>query len=344
MDVLSEVLRGVRLTGAVFFDMKAHAPWVGTTPKSSVITSLVMPDAERVICFHILVTGDAWAALEDGSAQPMRLSAGDVVIAAKGDSHFLSSAPGMRGEPDLDFYRRAVGRALPLPHVLNETAGGPESCHFVCGYLGYDVRPFNPLIESLPRLFAAHASTATQAWLSSLLRTAVDETDDDGAGREILLAKLAELIFVEVLRKYVGELEDHSQGWFSGLRDRHIGGALKLIHGRPAENWTLDSLSREVGLSRSAFAERFNAYVGSPPIEYLVRWRVQLAAKLLDEGVDIAEAADNVGYASPVTFNRVFKRYAGATPGAWRRAKRNKTLSPNEATTPTSANSNPLAS
>ena len=106
MDVLSEVLRGVRLTGAVFFDMKAHAPWVGTTPKSSVIASLVMPDAERVICFHILVAGHAWAAPEDGSSPPMRLSAGDVVIAAKGDSHFLSSAPGMRGEPDLSVYRR----------------------------------------------------------------------------------------------------------------------------------------------------------------------------------------------------------------------------------------------
>jgi len=329
MDVLSEVLRGVRLTGAVFFDMKAHAPWVGTTPKSSVIASLVMPNAERVICFHILVGGDAWAALEDGSSPAVRLSAGDVVIAAKGDSHFLSSAPGMRSEPDLDFYRRAVGRALPVPHVLNETAGGPESCHFVCGYLGCDLRPFNPLIESLPRLFAAHASTASQAWLSSLLRAAVDETDDDGAGREILLAKLAELIFVDVLRKYVSEVEGHSRGWFSGLRDRHIGGALRLIHGRPAQNWTLDSLSREVGLSRSAFADRFTAYVGSPPIEYLVRWRMQLAAKLLDEGVDMAEAAAKVGYSSPATFNRVFKRFVGATPGAWRRTKRKEaTLSP----------------
>lgn len=325
MDVLSDVLRGVRLTGALFFDMKAHAPWVGTTPKSSVIASLVMPDAERVICFHILVAGDAWAALEDGSSPPMRLSAGDVVIAAKGDSHFLSSAPGMRGEPDLGFYRRSVGHPLPVPHVLNETAGGPESCHFVCGYLGCDLRPFNPLIEGLPRLFAAHASTASQGWLSSLLRTAVDETDDNGAGREILLAKLAELIFVDALRKYVGELEGHSRGWFSGLRDRHVGGALKLIHGRPAENWTLDSLSREVGLSRSAFADRFNVYVGSPPIEYLARWRVQLAAKLLDEGVDIAEAADKVGYASPAAFNRVFKRFVGTAPGAWRRAKRKKT-------------------
>ena len=325
MDILSEVLRGVRLTAAVFFDMKAHAPWVGTTPNASVITSLVMPDAEHVICFHILVAGAAWAALEDGSEPAVRVSAGDVVIIPKGDSHFLSSAPGMRGEPDLAVYRRPVGLPLPVPHVLNETAGGHESCHFVCGYLGCDLRPFNPLIESLPRLFHAHASVASQGWLSSLLRTAVDETDDDGAGREIMLAKLAELIFVDVLRKHMRELEGESRGWFSGLRDRHVGGALRLIHERPAENWTLDSLSREVGLSRSAFAERFNAHVGSPPIEYLVRWRMQLAAKLLDQGIDIAMAAADVGYTSPATFNRVFKRFTGTPPGAWRKAKRTAT-------------------
>jgi AraC-like DNA-binding protein len=165
------------------------------------------------------------------------------------------------------------------------------------------------------RLFAAHASIASQGWLSSLLRTAVDETDDNGAGREILLAKLAELIFVDVLRKYVGELEDHSRGWFSGLRDRHVGGALTLIHGRPVENWTLDSLSREVGLSRSAFAERFNAYVGSPPIEYLARWRMQLAAKLLDEGVDITEAADR-----SATLRRRRSIASSSGSSAWRQA------------------------
>ena len=326
MDVLSEVLRGVRLTGAVFFDMRAHAPWVGTTPDASVIASLVMPEAEHVICFHILVAGSAWAALKDGSSPAVPVAAGDVVIVSKGDSHFLSSAPGMRAEPDLAAYRRPVGLPLPVPHVLNETVGGPEACHFVCGYLGCDLHPFNPLIENLPRLFHARASTASQGWLSSLLRTAVDATDDDGAGREIMLAKLAELIFVDVLRKHARELAGDSLGWFAGLRDRHVGGALRLIHGRPAENWTLDSLCREVGLSRSAFAERFNAYAGSPPIEYLVRWRMQLAAKLLDEGVDIAETAAKVGYASPATFNRVFKRFVGTPPGSWRRSRRRTTL------------------
>lgn len=320
MDVLSDVLRGVRLTGAVFFDVEAHAPWVGTTPNSAAYASIVMPEAEHVICFHVLMSGSGWVELADGSAPAMHVSAGDVVIIPKGDAHIASSSPGLRGEPDLAAYHRPPG-PLPVPHVLNQTAGGTDTSHFVCGYLGCDLRPFNPLLEGLPRLFSARASTASQAWLSHLLRTAVAETNDDGAGREILLAKLAELIFVDVLRKYVRELPDDSRGWFSGLRDRHIGHALRLIHGRSAEDWTLETLAREVGLSRSAFAERFNFYVGLPAIEYLGRWRMQLAANLLGQRINIAETALQVGYNSEAAFNRVFKRYVGVPPGAWRRGK-----------------------
>jgi AraC-like DNA-binding protein len=227
----------------------------------------------------------------------------------------------MRAEADLAVYQRPAGRRLPIPHVLSETTGGVETCHFVCGYLGCDLRPFNPLLNALPRLFHARASTASQGWLANLLRTAVDETEDDKAGRETMLAKLAELLFVDILRKHIGELADGQPGWFSGLRDRHIGAALRLIHAEPSRDWTLDSLAHAAGLSRSIFAKRFNDLIGAPPIEYLVRWRVQLAARLLDQGVRIAETASSVGYKSEATFSRVFKRFAGAPPGAWREGR-----------------------
>ncbi len=321
MDVLSDVLRSVRLTGAVFFDMEAHSPWVGTTPRSEVISGLVMPGVEHVICFHVLTAGTCWVELADRSLPPVSLSAGDVVVVGKGDSHFLCSTPGMHGEPDLAAYQRPTDRRLPIPHILSETTGGLETCHFVCGYLGCDLRPFNPLLDALPRLLHARASAASQGWLTNLLRTAVDETEDDRAGRETMLAKLAELLFVDVLRKHVGELADDGPGWFSGLRDRHVGAALQLIHAKPSKDWTLDALAHETGVSRSIFAKRFNDLVGIPPIEYLVRWRMQLAARLLDQGASIAEAADSVGYESEATFSRVFKRFAGAPPGAWRRAR-----------------------
>jgi len=321
MDVLSDVLRSVRLTGAVFFDMEAHSPWVGVTPRSEVIAGLVMREAEHVICFHVVTAGTCWVELADSSLPPMALSAGDVVVVGKGDSHFLRSTPGMRAEADLAVYQRPAGRRLPIPHVLSETTGGVETCHFVCGYLGCDLRPFNPLLNALPRLFHARASTASQGWLANLLRTAVDETEDDKAGRETMLAKLAELLFVDILRKHIGELADGQPGWFSGLRDRHIGAALRLIHAEPSRDWTLDSLAHAAGLSRSIFAKRFNDLIGTPPIEYLVRWRVQLAARLLDQGVRIAETASSVGYKSEATFSRVFKRFAGAPPGAWREGR-----------------------
>jgi AraC-like DNA-binding protein len=321
MDVLSDVLRSVRLTGAVFFDMEAHSPWVGVTPRSEVIAGLVMREAEHVICFHVVTAGTCWVELADSSLPPMALSAGDVVVVGKGDSHFLCSTPGMRAEADLAVYQRPAGRRLPIPHVLSETTGGVETCHFVCGYLGCDLRPFNPLLNALPRLFHARASTASQGWLANLLRTAVDETEDDKAGRETMLAKLAELLFVDILRKHIGELADGQPGWFSGLRDRHIGAALRLIHAEPSRDWTLDSLAHAAGLSRSIFAKRFNDLIGAPPIEYLVRWRVQLAARLLDQGVRIAETASSVGYKSEATFSRVFKRFAGAPPGAWREGR-----------------------
>ena len=324
MDVLSDVLRGVRLTGAVFFDMEAHSPWVGTTPSASVIAGLVMPEAEHVICFHVLTAGACWAELADGSLPPVRLGAGDVVVISKGDAHYLCSSRGMRGDPDMAAYRRPASRPLPMPHVLNETAGGPETCHFVCGYLGCDLRPFNPLLDGLPRLFHARASTASRAWLSNLIDTAVEETDDGGAGREVMLAKLAELMFVDMLRSYIGDLPEDLLGWLSGLRDRHVGAALQLIHGRPAQDWTLETLARHVGLSRSALAERFHTYVGSPPIEYLGRWRMQLAARLLNQGASIADTAAQVGYKSEAAFTRVFKRFVGTPPGAWRRRERDE--------------------
>lgn len=323
MDVLSDVLRAVRLTGAVFFDMEAHSPWVGTTPATSVISNLVMPEATHVICFHVLTAGTCWAELADRSAPPIRLSAGDVIIVAKGDAHYLCSSPGMQGEADLSAYVRPTDRSLPVPHVLNQTSGGPEACHFVCGYLGCDQFPFNPLLEALPRIFRARASTTSQTWLANLLRTAVDETGDDRAGRETMLARLAELVFVDVLRKHIADLPRDSRGWFSGLRDRQIGAALGMVHARPGAHWTLPGLARDVGLSRSSFAERFTAYVGTPPMEYLARWRVQLAARLLEQGASIIETAEQIGYGSEAALTRVFKRHAGMAPGEWRRSRSN---------------------
>ncbi|MCR6636872.1 AraC family transcriptional regulator [Devosia sp.] len=136
-----------------------------------------------------------------------------------------------------------------------------------------------------------------------------------------MLAKLAELLFVEVLREYANELPPEARGWLSGLRDPQIGHALRLIHGQPAESWTLEGLARAVGLSRSVFADRFAHYAGDTPMQYLARWRMQLAAKRLEDTTgSIAQAGAEVGYESEAAFNRAFKKFAGVPPGAWRRS------------------------
>lgn len=324
MDVLSDVLRAVRLTGAVFFDVNAHAPWVGTSPAVDSIAAAVMPEAEHVISFHIMLSGGCFAAISSRPGDPVWLDSGDIVIFPMGDPNVLSSAPDAAPSPppDLSMYGRPADRRLPLPFVLNEGAGTAETCHFVCGYLGCDARPFNPILEALPRMFHAPVSVASRGWLSSLVQVAVEESEHNSAGGETMLAKIAELMFVEVVRKYIDSLPEDSRGWFSGLRDRHVGAALRMIHGRPQEPWTLEALAREVGISRSALAERFTSYVQVSPMQYLARWRLQLAARLLDnKSVSIAAAAAEVGYESEAAFNRAFKRFAGVPPGAWRRAR-----------------------
>jgi AraC-like DNA-binding protein len=320
MDVLSDVLKAVRLTGAIFFERHLHAPWVGESPASAAIASMVMPGAGHVISFHALLSGSCWAGLAGSSDSSRRFSAGDIVIYPMGDANVLSSAPGMRGLPDLQEYVRPKDRPLPIVTRLDNE--GTDYCHLVCGYFGCDARPFNPLLEALPRMMLSQMSASAQSWLSNMLRVAAEEAGRGGSGSESLLARLAELMFVEVVRQHITHLSDDSKGWLSGLKQRHVGHALRLIHGQPEKPWTLVELAREVGLSRSIFADRFAQCVGVSPMHYLGRWRMQLAIRHLSiPGVSVAQAGSIVGYESEAAFNRAFKKYVGITPGSWRKGK-----------------------
>lgn len=320
MDVLSEVLRAVRLTGAIYFDVRPNEPWMAATPPLSTICGKVMPEFEHVIAFHIMLDGWCWAELSDGSEKPVRLEAGDAVLFPSGDAHLLGSESGKHAEPDYSIYYRPDDR--PLPFVLTELGGGGAAARFVCGYLGCDARPFNPILGGLPRIIHVRSPDGEHNPTAELIRMALEESASRRAGSETILAKLSELMFVQALRRYVDELAPESRGWLSGLRDPQIGAALSLIHGRPAEDWTLEQLAKEVGLSRSAFSERFAHYVEEPPMRYLGRWRMQLALRALEApGISIAEAAVEVGYNSEAAFNRAFKKYVGVPPGEWRRSR-----------------------
>ena len=279
-----------------------------------------MPEAEHVIQFHALLSGSCWAALTEDPRNNTRLNASDIVIFPMGDGNVMSAAPGMHAEPNLEMYVRPTDRRLPF--VFQHHGAGKVDCHFVRGYLGCDARPFNPLLELLPRLLRVQMSAASQSWLVSLLHVAADESELGGAGSETMLAKLAEVMFVEVIRKHIASLPKDSRGWLSALRDRHISRAMQAIHGQPAQQWTLETLTYEAGLSRSVFAERFAHCVGLSPMNYLGRWRMQLAARRLEiPGVSIAQIAAEVGYEFEAAFNRSFKKYVGVPPGAWRKTR-----------------------
>lgn len=320
MDVLSDVFRAVRLTGAVYFDVHAREPWVAETPPMKSICDRVMPEFEHVIAFHIIMDGWCWAQLADGSQQPIKLEKGDAVIFIDGAGHSLSTQRGQRAEPNMDLYYRPNDRALPF--LLNELGGSGEPARFVCGYLGCDARPYNPILDALPRMLHVRCNSEAGGLTSDLIRVALTESERPRAGGETILSKLSELMFLQAVRQHIDALPEQSIGWLAGLRDRHVGAALSLMHARPAEAWTLESLAREIGLSRSVFAERFTALMGAPAMHYLGAWRLQLAARLLERpNVSIAQAAAQVGYESEAAFNRAFKKQVGVPPGAWRKQR-----------------------
>ena len=315
-DVLSDVLSAVRLTGALYFDFDLSSPWVAETPAAREIASTVMPGAQRVIEYHLVARGECWG--HAVGQPPMRLREGDLFVLPQGDAHVLSSAPGMRGTPDLSKFAR---RSTPLPLVYEMGGGGPERARLVCGFLGLDERPFNPLLSALPAVIhlTGEESKAPSGWLVMLHNIAVSESGRARPGTENVLARLSELMFVEAVRRYLATLPSAETGWLAGLRDPVVGQALAELHGQPRERWTVEGLARVVGVSRSVLAERFTALLGQPPMQYLALWRMQLASRVLAEGATVAEVATAVGYESEAAFSRAFKKLVGQAPAAWRK-------------------------
>jgi AraC-like DNA-binding protein len=325
-DPLSDVLRSVRLRGAVYYYVSCREQWAAETPGSRTLAQALMPGAEHVLAYHLIARGDAWAAT-DGQP-PVRLARGDIVMFPRGDAHVISSAPGLRALPDDSDWQFAT-RDAPKPitvayhhGVLRPGEPFPvqeASTVLVCGFVACDLKPFNPLIEALPRLLHLGAG-GLGAWVAPMLDQAVAESRRSGAGSAAVLERVSEMVFVDAARRYLDQLPEDASGWLAGLRDRQVGRALSLLHARAADPWTLDGLGREVGLSRSALHERFVRFVGLPPMQYLANWRMQLGAGLLRSGhATVATIAQEVGYESEAAFARAFKRATGLPPAAWRR-------------------------
>jgi AraC-like DNA-binding protein len=324
-DTLSDVLRSVRLRGAVFYYLSFGHEWAVEAPSAKEIAGAVIPGAEHVMEYHVITKGSGWAAIV--GEPPARLETGDIVMFPHGDAHVLSSAPGIpptRLGPDWVYATRDDPKPIPIVfHTLHEFSYGapaPESpTNVACGFLGCDLRPFNPLIATLPRLL--HLPAASDgAWISQVMQQAVNASQNKRPGGDAVLERISEMMFVDAVRRHVERLPDASTGWLAGLRDRHVGRALALIHENPARAWTIDALADEIALSRSAFYERFVRLIGQPPMQYLTQWRMQAAATLLRQSrAPVASIALDVGYESEAAFTRAFKRLVGTPPASWRR-------------------------
>ena len=278
----------------------------------------ILPGAEHLIAYHVITEGRCFANIV--GEEPIAIEAGEVIVFTRSDPHILSSSPGMRAHrvaPDaLD-----AAAAGQLPFFINYGGEGPVSAKFVCGYLACDAQPFNPLLDNLPPVIKVRGNQGDDAnWLSQFIRVAMLESANKRAGGESVLAKLSELMFIEVIRRHLEALPPEQAGWLAGLRDPFVGKTLSLMHAKPAWNWTIEELAKDVGLSRSVLAERFADLVGMPPMYYLAKWRMQIASGLLSDGnTNIATVAAEIGYGSEAAFSRAFKKLVGVPPSAWRR-------------------------
>ncbi len=323
MDALSDVLKSVHLDGAVFLNAEFTAPWCVRGESGWAIYRDRVAPAEHMVFFHYITHGHCKLRLR-GSGETLEASAGDLVLFPQDDRHLMGS----------DLHVAALGddgsgtaEVTDDPQFIQiRYGGGGEATRFVCGYLLCSRSMCRPLFEALPRMLRIPIGDGqATTLLRELLQAGVRESLNTRPGTASTLAKLAELMLVEAMRRYAESLPPEGRGWLAGLRDAHVGRALALLHANPGKPWTVEELARESALSRSALAERFTALVGESPMQYLTRWRLALAAQMLRSSGDaIVRIAERSGYESEAAFNRAFKREFGMPPAGWRKSSLHK--------------------
>ena len=321
MDALSELLKALHLTSGVFMRAEFTAPWcIDSAPGVEDVAHL-LPGAEQVAIYHLVTAGSCLARLPDDAAT-VEVRRGELIMFPHGDGHLLGS--------DLQRAPVPAGAIVTPTHLSGmmriEHGGGGNRTEFVCGFLACDKRLCRPLLQALPRMLHVPLGDGPEAsWLVDSLERGVRESQAPGPGAHAMLARLAELLFVEAIRRYTQSLPPTQVGWLAALRDAHVGRALALLHAEPSRHWTVEDLAKEVGVSRTVLGGRFADFIGEPPMQYLTRWRLAIAAQALGSTNEaVSRIAERVGYDSESAFNRAFKREFELPPAAWRRLARAK--------------------
>jgi AraC-like DNA-binding protein len=318
MDVLSDVLKAVKLEGALFFNGEFSAPWCLNSAQSTVVAPYLSPRAGHMIIYHFLTEGRAYAMLPGGPRE--ELTAGDVVIFPHGHAHLLGNGLPIKPVDSLQTFMKDLVQGLKLVRF----GGGGEITRFVCGFLACEARLSEVFLAGLPPLLKVHVVQGPSGqWLEHSIRFSVNEASESHAGGSLVRAKLAEVLFVETLRSYINALPPDQIGWLAGARDPVIGQALALLHKEPAHPWLISNLARRVGLPRTRLAERFRHFLGKSRMAYLAHLRLKLGAEILQSTESsVAEVAATVGYGSEAAFNRAFKREFDCPPAQFRRERK----------------------
>jgi AraC-like DNA-binding protein len=305
---LDDVLDLLRVRGALMAHVRGNAPWGLRLPRASGAT------------FHAVIAGACWVRIP--GQRPRELLAGDVILLPTGAAHVLSSDPTGTAQA---WDRAAKARALNARGEL--VLGGPgRSTHIACAAYTYDREVAHPLLSLLPAaLFISGQETPEGSAAQATLRLLRHELAVRSSGRDTVIDRLIDVLFVHVIRAWIAGQHDNDMSWLSALRDPTIGRALSVLHARPEASWSLDALAREVNVSRATLMRRFTALVGEPPLSYLARWRMDLAARELRETTDAVSAiAHRVGYGSEFAFSRAFSRIRGRSPGRYRAEARRR--------------------
>jgi AraC-like DNA-binding protein len=319
MDALSELLRAVKLSGALFFNAEGSKPWCIRATPSRELARCLACNASHVIEFHLVTKGEGYIRV---GAETTPFAAGDLLMVPHGDEHEMGNGFGA----EVQDTATAMAGLLQPGIQCSRFGGGGEETRFICGYLGCEAGLIQPLLAGLPRVVRVHLRTDSAGeWLENSICHAVERASVAAPGSDVITARLAEVLFAEALQRYLRQLPPGRTGWLAGSGDAAVGRSLAALHRRPAHPWTLDELAEEASVSRSALTEKFARYLGQSPMAYLADWRLELGADALrTTSRSVVQVAAEVGYESEAAFNRAFKRRFGKPPGEYRRAVREK--------------------
>ena len=294
MDILNDVLKTLRLSSKVFLHAKFCEQWV-----------IDIEPLNLQVSFHVIAHGDCWLHTQERSAATA-LHAGDLVICLRNTPHYVTNGPQL--PPD----------DLPRNSPTTEDKPG-ESTALICGQCEFLQNYWNPVLEAMPNIMVFSTTNSVGSNLESIIKLMIAEVETNGEGSNAIIDRLSDILFIEAIRTYI-LLHDNNQGYIAALIDPRLSKALTSFHKQPEINWTVQTLSEEAGMSRSAFADKFKQMVDMSPMEYVTGWRMQHAYEALaSDNKSVMQIAEDSGYQSEAAFRKAFKKQFGIGPGIARR-------------------------